>query len=122
MARPKPSHAAGVAGGDAELLAGGKVSVRPSFRWMAATCSALVRTSIGPSSSSSSSSSPPAAAASQPQAAPEVLGRVQQLLDEGRIDKGEARALLREVARPERERADSLDERDIVIGKERIKL
>lgn len=63
---------------------------------------------------------PTPAAALQPQAAPEVLGRVQQLLDEGRIDQGEAAALLREVARPESERAEGAAEAALSRGGLRI--
>lgn len=63
---------------------------------------------------------PTPAAALQPQAAPEVLGRVQQLLDEGRIEQGEAAALLREVARPERERAEGAAEAALSRGGMRI--
>ena len=59
-------------------------------------------------------------AALQPPAPPEVLGRVQQLLDEGRIDQGEAKALLREVARPERERAEGAAEAALSRGGMRI--
>ena len=48
------------------------------------------------------------------------LLRVQQLLDEGRIDQGEAKALLREVARPERERAEGAAEAALSRGGMRI--